>query len=140
MIFCTWTQPDCEQFSWTPSFKFSAIFGHFMSAHCWMDMECPTFFWPVDFFCTYTFTIYENSVFKILAFWAIHVCSLLSGCGMSKFLLACWFSVQEPQTWLFALAVSKRGSLLGNEEHHLGGDLPIFEIIYSNLEQRSIFS
>ena len=34
----------------------------------------------------------------------------------------------------------KRGSLLGNEEHHLGGDLPIFEIIYSNLEQRSIFS
>ena len=38
------------------------------------------------------------------------------------------------------LKVCKRGSLLGNEEHHLGGDLPIFEIIYSNLEQRSIFS
>ena len=34
----------------------------------------------------------------------------------------------------------KRGSLLGNEEPHLGGDLPIFKIIYSNLEQRSIFS
>ena len=34
----------------------------------------------------------------------------------------------------------KRGSLLGNEEIHLGGDSPIFEIIYSNLEQRSIFS
>ena len=34
----------------------------------------------------------------------------------------------------------KRGSLLGNEEPHLGGDSPIFEIIYSNLEQRSIFS
>ena len=34
----------------------------------------------------------------------------------------------------------KRGTLLGNEEPHLGGDLSIFEIIYSNLEQRSIFS
>ena len=34
----------------------------------------------------------------------------------------------------------KRGSLLGNEEIHLGGDSPIFEIICSNLEQRSIFS
>jgi hypothetical protein len=34
----------------------------------------------------------------------------------------------------------KRGSLSGNEEIHLGGDSPIFEIIYSNLEQRSIFS
>ena len=34
----------------------------------------------------------------------------------------------------------KRGSLLGNEEIHLGGDSPIFEIEYSNLEQRSIFS
>ena len=34
----------------------------------------------------------------------------------------------------------KRGSLLGNEEPHLGGDSLIFEIIYSNLEQRSIFS
>ena len=34
----------------------------------------------------------------------------------------------------------KRGSLLENEEPHLGGDSPIFEIIYSNLEQRSIFS
>ena len=34
----------------------------------------------------------------------------------------------------------KRGSLLGNEELDLGGDSPIFEIIYSNLEQRSIFS
>ena len=36
--------------------------------------------------------------------------------------------------------VLKRGSLLGNEEPHLGGDSPIFEMIYSNLEQRSIFS
>ena len=34
----------------------------------------------------------------------------------------------------------KRGSLLGNEEIHLGGDSPIFEIIYRNLEQRSIFA
>ena len=34
----------------------------------------------------------------------------------------------------------KRGSLLGNEEHHLGGNSPIFEIEYSDLEQRSIFS
>ena len=34
----------------------------------------------------------------------------------------------------------KRGSLLGNEELDLGGDLPIFEIIYPNLEQRSIFA
>ena len=34
----------------------------------------------------------------------------------------------------------KRGSLLGNEEIDLGGDSPIFEIEYSNLEQRSIFS
>ena len=34
----------------------------------------------------------------------------------------------------------KRGSLLENEEIHLGGDSPIFEIIYTNLEQRSIFS
>ena len=39
-------------------------------------------------------------------------------------------------TW----SVLKRGSLLGNEETDLGGDSPIFEIIYSNLEQRSIFS
>ena len=29
---------------------------------------------------------------------------------------------------------------LGNEELDLGGDLPIFEIIYPNLEQRSIFA
>ena len=36
--------------------------------------------------------------------------------------------------------VSKRGSLLGNEEHNLGGDLPIFEIEYSDFEQMSIFS
>ena len=35
---------------------------------------------------------------------------------------------------------SNGGSLLGNEEIHLGGDSPIFEKIYSNLEQRSIFS
>ena len=35
---------------------------------------------------------------------------------------------------------AKRGSLSGNEEPHFVGDLPIFEIIYSNLEQRSIFS
>jgi hypothetical protein len=34
----------------------------------------------------------------------------------------------------------KRGSLLGNEEQHFGGDSPIFEIEYSNLKQRSIFS
>ena len=34
----------------------------------------------------------------------------------------------------------KRGSLLGNEELDLGGDSPIFEIIYPNLEQRSIFA
>ena len=34
----------------------------------------------------------------------------------------------------------KRGSLLGNEELDLGGDSPIFEIIYHNLEQRSIFA
>ena len=40
----------------------------------------------------------------------------------------------------FLLIKSKRGSLLGNEEADLGGDSPIFEIIYSNLEQRSIFS
>ena len=39
-------------------------------------------------------------------------------------------------TW----SVLKRGSLLGNEETHLGGDSPIFEIIYGNLEQRSIFA
>ena len=32
------------------------------------------------------------------------------------------------------------GILLGNEEVDLGGDLPIFEIVYSNLEQRSFFS
>ena len=36
--------------------------------------------------------------------------------------------------------VGKRGSLLGNEELDLGGDSPIFEIIYPNLEQRSIFA
>ena len=35
---------------------------------------------------------------------------------------------------------TKRGSLLGNEELDLGGDSPIFEIIYPNLEQRSIFA
>ena len=34
---------------------------------------------------------------------------------------------------------NKRGSLLGNEEPDLVGDSPIFEIEYSNLEQRSIF-
>ena len=33
----------------------------------------------------------------------------------------------------------KRGCLLGNEEIHLGGDSPIFEIIYSNLEQLGQF-
>ena len=37
-------------------------------------------------------------------------------------------------------SILKRASLLGNEEPHLVGDSPIFEIIYSNLEQRSIFS
>ena len=41
------------------------------------------------------------------------------------------------QFWTFS---SKRGSLLGNEEIHLVGDSPIFEIEYSNLEERSNFS
>ena len=40
----------------------------------------------------------------------------------------------------FLVLLPKRGSLLGNEEIHLVGDLLIFEIEYSNLEQRSIFS
>ena len=38
------------------------------------------------------------------------------------------------------LCQMERGSLLGNEELHLGGDSPIFEIIHPNLEQRSIFA
>ena len=40
----------------------------------------------------------------------------------------------------YVFGVVKRGSLLGNEELALGGDSPIFEIIYPNLEQRSIFA
>ena len=52
--------------------------------------------------------------------------------------------IEVPQLWMFSLFSAKinflkRGSLLGNEETHLGGDSPIFEIIYSNLEQTSIF-
>ena len=35
---------------------------------------------------------------------------------------------------------SKRASLLGNEEIHLVGDSTIFEFIYPNLEQRSVFA
>ena len=43
--------------------------------------------------------------------------------------------------WNYSIQTrDKRGSLLGNEEIHLGGDSPIFEIIYRNLEQRSIFA
>ena len=49
-----------------------------------------------------------------------------------------WTVQNEPLT--IAFLSSKRGSLLGNEEHHLGGDSPIFEIEYSDLEQRSIFT
>ena len=38
------------------------------------------------------------------------------------------------------MGITERASLLGNEEVDLVGDSPIFEIIYSNLEQRSFFS
>ena len=34
----------------------------------------------------------------------------------------------------------KRGSLLGNEETHMVGDSTVFEMVYPNLEQRSIFA
>ena len=55
---------------------------------------------------------------------------------------------ERVETWYFVTKIVmtyfenklKRGSLLGNEQPHLGGDSPIFEILYSNLEQRSIFS
>ena len=49
-------------------------------------------------------------------------------------------SLKSNFEWFENLKQNKRGSLLGNEELHLGGDLPIFEIIYPNLEQRSIFA
>ena len=39
-----------------------------------------------------------------------------------------------------ACTVFKRASLLGNEDTDLGGDSPIFEIEYPNLEQKSIFA
>ena len=49
--------------------------------------------------------------------------------------------VSLPKNYIFStLRFDERGSLLGNEEPHFVGDSPIFEIIYSNLEQKSIFS
>ena len=72
-----------------------------------------------------------------MKFWAILGSQ---GCRekTSKLPKVCNFS-----GWFFQFFVGKkkfkRGSLLGNEEHRLGGDSPIFEIKYSDLEQRSIF-